>query len=92
MIFVPYRIPYYLMLISYSLILSFPGEFEYQFTEEGMYYYWSGFVDASEELSFRGSIKVLPKSDLTKPMTLKMKDIEATYETSGNSYFGLSMF
>jgi len=39
------------------------GSFSWQFALPGVYYYWSGFVDAGERVSFRGVVQVLEAVD-----------------------------
>ncbi|CAF0756351.1 unnamed protein product [Brachionus calyciflorus] len=38
------------------------GSYKYQFMDAGLYYYWSGFVDVNQEISFRGVIEVLDQT------------------------------
>ncbi|CAF0710276.1 unnamed protein product [Brachionus calyciflorus] len=38
------------------------GSYTYQFQVPGIYYYWSGYVDLSQVISFRGVIEVLDKT------------------------------
>jgi len=32
--------------------------FSYQFNKPGIYYYWSGYVDPNQSISFRGVVEV----------------------------------
>ena len=40
------------------------GAFSYQFNQAGWYYYWSGFVESSGQISFRGVIFVQDTIDV----------------------------
>jgi hypothetical protein len=35
------------------------GRFTYQFNRPGIYYYWSGYVDSSQQIALRGVVEVL---------------------------------
>lgn len=54
------------------------GSFKYQFHEAGIYYYWSGFVDINEKISFRGVIEVLDETVSNKefPVDVFLNDIQ----------------
>jgi hypothetical protein len=50
------------------IIFFLKGAFTYQFNTLGTYYYWSGFVDSNQMISFRGVIKVGVSVDVTLPV------------------------
>lgn len=39
------------------------GSFQYQFNQPGVYYYWSGYVENSDQITFRGVVVVQSSSD-----------------------------
>jgi len=52
------------------------GSFTHMFNSPGVYYYWSGFVEASETISFRGIIEVIESDE---------KELEVDVNQSGMS-------
>jgi hypothetical protein len=69
-----------------SPLASLAGKYEVLLTSPGTLYYWSGFMDA-EDYSMRGTIEVTASvgDDVLAPLTLKLGDIEADYDFSGES-------
>lgn len=39
------------------------GSYEFQFNKPGVFYYWSGYVESSEQITFRGVVEVLDSVD-----------------------------
>ena len=60
------------------LILVFKGTFTYQFNTQGTYYYWSGFVDSNQMISFRGIIKVGVSVDVILPIQVTVAGFKGT--------------
>ncbi len=53
------------------------GSFSYQFNKPGIYHYWSGFVEQTRQISFRGVIIVNDSIDKQFEVSLKLNDFEA---------------
>jgi hypothetical protein len=68
------------------------GTYRYQFNKPGMYYYWSGFVDPSQTISFRGIIFVndtTPNRELEINISLndfKAQKCHFPFEYKSNTY------
>ena len=56
--------------------MLFKGTFTYQFNTQGTYYYWSGFVDSNQMISFRGVIKVGISVDVTLPVQVTVAEFK----------------
>lgn len=53
------------------------GSFSYQFNKPGIYHYWSGYVEQTGQISFRGVIIVNDSIDKQFEVSLKLNDFEA---------------
>ena len=48
------------------------GSFTYEFSQAGTYHYWSGYVESSRQITFRGTINVVSSSDKTLEADMKL--------------------
>lgn len=55
------------------------GSFSYQFNVAGTYFYWSGFVDSTQTISFRGVIVVEGETDKELEIDVTLSDIKGLY-------------
>ena len=53
------------------------GSFKYQFNKPGLYYYWSGYVESSGVISFRGLINVKDTLDRELEINLELNGFKA---------------
>ena len=53
------------------------GSFSYQFNQAGTYYYWSGLVETSGQISFRGIIQVSDSSDKELELSVTLNGYSA---------------
>lgn len=53
------------------------GIYRYQFNKPGLYYYWSGYVESSGQISFRGLIDVKDTLDRELEINLKLNGFKA---------------
>lgn len=58
------------------------GIYKYQVTKTGDVFYWSDYVDAKKEITFRGTIKVTSRPQFVEDFTLKLSGYEAEYNTA----------
>ncbi|XP_069121982.1 fibrocystin-L-like [Argopecten irradians] len=56
------------------------GAFEFKFNTLGLKYFWSGYVDALTTTWFRGSVNVVSKSSYIGDLSVKIGNIEASYD------------
>ena len=56
---------------------SSKGTFQYQFNSVGTFYYWSGYVDSSSTISFRGVINVAAATDKELSVKVVLNGFEA---------------
>lgn len=61
------------------------GMYKYQVTKTGDVFYWSNYVDAKKEITFRGAIKVTPRPQSVEDFTLKLSEYEAEYDTASGT-------
>ena len=66
-----------------SSFFSFLGNFQYQFTELGTYYVWSGYVDAYGIKNYAGQIEVVEKTSKLGEISVKVDGIESLYNVGG---------
>ncbi len=52
------------------------GSFKFQFNQAGTFYYWSGFVESSAQITFRGVINVKDSFDKELKVGVKLNGIE----------------
>ncbi len=69
----------------YKYMSLFSGAYEYQFTQPGTYYYWSGAVDQYESIFLRGVVTVKDSVSTVQPLSLTINDIEAIYNIGGQT-------
>lgn len=48
------------------------GSYEYQFNQAGLFFYWSGSVESSGQIFFRGVISVVDSSDKTLELNVSL--------------------
>ena len=60
------------LLQPFTIVFLFSGTFTFQFNTIGTYYYWSGFVDSNNMISFRGIVNVGPSVDKTLSIGVKV--------------------
>lgn len=66
--------------------LSFlSGNFKYRFTVPGVYYYSSGYIDDGSSKVLQGVVKVLPREDESKRITVSVSGVEARLVPGGRS-------
>lgn len=58
---------------------SASGTFQHQFNQPGIYYYWSGFVESTKVISFRGVVEVVASSDKELELTVRLNEIKGKY-------------
>lgn len=67
------------------------GKFDHQFNAPGVFHYWSGFVDASEKISFRGVINVVDSVDKEMEVDVRVNAYSAQkchfpFDYNGKTY------
>ncbi|KAL3885610.1 hypothetical protein ACJMK2_025660 [Sinanodonta woodiana] len=65
-----------------SPIQSHEGSYQFRFTLPGTYYYWSGFVDPNQAVSYRGVIVVTNKASYVGEVAVKVAGKTAMYKTA----------
>ncbi len=51
------------------------GSFEYQFNQAGTYYYWSGSVESTGQIEFRGVVVVSSFLDVQQELNVKVNGL-----------------
>lgn len=64
------------------------GSFVYQFNQAGTYHYWSGYVESSKQIIFRGSIQVVDSADKQLDLNVKLNGFNAQKCVFPFSYMG----
>ena len=59
------------------------GSYEYQFTNEGSNFYWSGCVDLACKITMRGTVNVQSHQSYAADLEVKVGQYEAEYDVSG---------
>ena len=52
------------------------GSYSYQFNQAGTYYYWSGYVESSGQIVFRGVVVVLDSFDKELEVFVSLNGIQ----------------
>ncbi|KAL3886657.1 hypothetical protein ACJMK2_026637 [Sinanodonta woodiana] len=65
-----------------SPIQSKDGSYQFRFTLPGTYYYWSGFVDPNQAISYRGVVIVTSKTSHVGEVAVKVAGKTAVYKTN----------
>lgn len=64
--------------------LSIPsGTFRYRFTTPGAFYYSSGYIDDANVKTLQGVVKVIPRVDESKKISVRVGGMEARHVTGG---------
>lgn len=53
------------------------GSFSYEFNQPGTYYYWSGYVEESQQITFRGVVSVLDSFDKQLEVDVQLNGFKA---------------
>ena len=65
----------------------FVGEYQYQFTQLGTFYIWSGFVDEWGIKNYAGQIEVVEKDSSLGEISVRVAEIEALQDVGGSLPF-----
>lgn len=61
----------------------FLGNFQYQFTQLGTFYVWSGYVDVYGIKNYAGQIEVVEKMSKLGEVSVRVDGIESLYTVGG---------
>lgn len=59
------------------------GTFKYRFNVPGVYYYSSGYIDDGNSKVLQGVVKVLPREDESREITVSVSGVEARLVPGG---------
>lgn len=57
------------------------GSFQYQFNQPGTYYYWSGFVESSDQIMLKGVVVVQNSVDKLLTIGVSLNGLNGMYNT-----------
>jgi hypothetical protein len=63
------------------------GVYRHRFTVPGTYYYWSGYADEYNIISYRGVIHVTSQESYVGEVVVKVSGVEATYDLNAGMYY-----
>lgn len=72
-------------MLTFLHIICFlsTGEFTYQFTETGVFYVWSGFVDEWGIKNYAGTIEVVDATSSLGEVSVHVAGVEALHNVGG---------
>lgn len=66
-------------IYSFFSIKKNSGSFLYQFNTLGTFYYFSGYVDENQKISFRGVVEVVAEQDNELAVDVSVNDIKGKH-------------
>lgn len=73
----------YLGFLHNKCLSILSGTFKYRFTIPGVYYYSSGYIDDANVKVLQGVVKVLPREDESREITVSVSGVEARLVPEG---------
>lgn len=76
------------MNATLTCLSTLAGSFSYRFNSPGVYYYSSGYIDDAGVKILQGVVKVNPRQDESKKISVRVGGVEANYVTGGKCDVG----